>query len=238
MNFEFLNGLAGLGKIYKSCSNAEKLAISMPEQSVFTSRKSAELIAKFIYLAAHNQIMEGMTFKDVLDDLTFRRFIGNRDVIDAFHYIRKKGNQAAHSDDQEPSAEEAIDVLQDLHYVAGETACMLGLIDDYPYFEDHIAAFPEEKYVPIESVSDLALEMFIAYAQEYEAQQERNSYIEQKDYDSLMVVLCLLFGLLVPAAAASGFQDVPGGAYYADAVDWAVGRQITNGTSNSTFSPS
>ena len=52
-----------------------------------------------------------------------------------------------------------------------------------------------------------------------------------------MVVLCLLFGLLVPAAAASGFQDVPGGAYYTDAVDWAVGRQITNGTSNSTFSP-
>ena len=55
MNFEFLKGLGGLQYVYKNCSNAEKLAISMPVQSVFTSRKSAELLAKFIYMAAHNQ---------------------------------------------------------------------------------------------------------------------------------------------------------------------------------------
>ena len=49
MNFDFLKDLRGLGYIYENCSNAEKLAINMPVQSVFTSRKSAELLAKFIY---------------------------------------------------------------------------------------------------------------------------------------------------------------------------------------------
>ena len=64
MNFEFLKGLTGLGYVYENCSNAEKLAVNMPVQSVFTSRKSAELLAKFIYLAAHNQEVEMLTFAD------------------------------------------------------------------------------------------------------------------------------------------------------------------------------
>ena len=33
------------------------------------------------------------------------------------------------------------------------------------------------------------------------------------------------------------FVDVPSNAYYADAVLWAVSRQITDGTSDTTFSP-
>ncbi len=177
MNFEFLKELRGMGNIYENCNNAERLAITMPVQSVFTSRKSAELLAKFIYMAAHNQEMEEMTFLDILSDSTFRRFIGNRGVIDAFHYIRKSGNRAAHVDEQE-TPEDAINVLRDLHYVAGETAHMLGLIKNYPYFEENIKAFPEEKYVPIEDVNEKALEMFFEYVQEYDAQQERAQYTE------------------------------------------------------------
>lgn len=38
-------------------------------------------------------------------------------------------------------------------------------------------------------------------------------------------------------AAGNGFGDVPSGAYFADAVDWAVKRQITSGTTDATFSP-
>ena len=33
------------------------------------------------------------------------------------------------------------------------------------------------------------------------------------------------------------FTDVPAGAYYADAVTWAVGRRITNGVTKTTFEP-
>lgn len=89
MNFEFLRNLRGLGYIYENCTNAEKLVSSMPVQSVFTSRKSAELLAKFIYMAAHNQEMEDLSFADILADPTVRGFVHNRDIMDAFHYIRK-----------------------------------------------------------------------------------------------------------------------------------------------------
>lgn len=39
------------------------------------------------------------------------------------------------------------------------------------------------------------------------------------------------------AAAADGFLDVAADAYYAEAVQWAVAQDVTNGTGPSTFSP-
>ena len=36
----------------------------------------------------------------------------------------------------------------------------------------------------------------------------------------------------------TGFSDVKSGAYYADAVAWAVEQGVTTGTSDTTFSPS
>ena len=40
-----------------------------------------------------------------------------------------------------------------------------------------------------------------------------------------------------PRAQGGGFTDVPGGSAYAQAVAWAVSREITKGTSGNTFSP-
>ena len=40
-----------------------------------------------------------------------------------------------------------------------------------------------------------------------------------------------------PAASGQPFTDVPAGAYYADAVNWAVANSVTTGTSATTFSP-
>ena len=40
-----------------------------------------------------------------------------------------------------------------------------------------------------------------------------------------------------PAASGSGFSDVSSDAYYANAVAWAVQRNITSGTGNGQFSP-
>ncbi len=182
MNFDFLKDLRGLDYVYENCSNAEKLAMTMPVQSVFTSRKSAELLAKFVYMAAHNQEMEDLSFADILSDMTFRKFINSRDVMDAFHYIRKSGNKAVHGDDEETS-EDAIAVLQDLHYVAGETACILGLIKDYPLFEDQIGSFPDAQFIDDENINNKACEMFLEYVEKFNAQQERDKYIEMKDYD-------------------------------------------------------
>lgn len=40
-----------------------------------------------------------------------------------------------------------------------------------------------------------------------------------------------------PAPTKTSFKDVPSGAYFADAVNWAVNKGITQGTSPTTFSP-
>ena len=42
---------------------------------------------------------------------------------------------------------------------------------------------------------------------------------------------------LVPEVPGTSFTDVPAGAYYEEAVGWAVEKGITNGTSGTTFSP-
>ena len=39
------------------------------------------------------------------------------------------------------------------------------------------------------------------------------------------------------ASGSANFTDVPANAFYADAVNWAVASDVTNGTSNTTFSP-
>lgn len=177
MNFDFLKGLCGLGYVFENCSNAEKLAMTMPVQSVFTSRKSAELLAKFIYLAAHNQKMEELTFSDILSDYTVRKFIHSKDVMDAFHYIRKSGNRAVHGDSQEESMD-AIAVLEELHYVAGETACILGLIKKYPTFDSRIELYPNAKFVDERDVEAKAQKMFLEYIEKYNAQVERDNYYQ------------------------------------------------------------
>ena len=41
----------------------------------------------------------------------------------------------------------------------------------------------------------------------------------------------------VKSAVSTGFADVPANAFYADAVGWAVSGKVTDGTSNTTFSP-
>ncbi len=61
--------------------------------------------------------------------------------------------------------------------------------------------------------------------------------MKKKLLSALLTVCLLLTCMTGMAFAASGFSDVPADAYYADAVQWAVSKQITNGTTATTFSP-
>ena len=63
--------------------------------------------------------------------------------------------------------------------------------------------------------------------------------MKRQNWIAVLLVLCLTLSLLPFGAAAAGFTDVADGAYYSEAVGWAVNHdpQITNGTSPTTFSP-
>lgn len=167
MNFDFLKGLKGLDTVYKPCTNAEELVKSKPDLSMVAARKSAELIAKFVYMAAHASALENQTFADILADYQVRQFINDRHVMDAFHYIRKNGNTAVHGD-QEPDPEVALSVLQNLHYVAGETAKDLDLISSYPDFDENIIGNPNAAFDENVQIAEKAMQMFIEYVQQHE----------------------------------------------------------------------
>ena len=61
--------------------------------------------------------------------------------------------------------------------------------------------------------------------------------IKKKRMLTLLLCLCTVLTLLPVSAMAAGFTDVKAGDYFAQPVDWAVSKGITNGTSNTTFSP-
>mgnify|MGYP001086196865 FL=1 len=68
MNFEFIKDLQYLHNMYKCCANAEVLVNRMPDNSLFSSRKSAEAFAKLIYERVHHENPHGMDFVDILKD--------------------------------------------------------------------------------------------------------------------------------------------------------------------------
>ena len=55
----------------------------------------------------------------------------------------------------------------------------------------------------------------------------------------VLLALCMVFTLLPFGSAAANFTDLEPGAYYLEAVDWALKHNpvITKGTTDSTFSP-
>lgn len=54
---------------------------------------------------------------------------------------------------------------------------------------------------------------------------------------SIILALVMCLGLFSSFAFAANFNDVKAGAYYFDAVTWAVDKGVTNGTSETTFGP-
>ena len=178
MNFEFLRGLKGLNDLYKPCKDAEELAISKPYMSMFASRKSAELLAKFIYIAAYYSAVEGMTFADILSDAKVQEFINNRGVLRAFHHIRKKGNAAVHDNNIDVGKDNAIDLLEELHYIAGETAIRLHLIESYPVFDSKIEEYPSATFSDDMQINQKAQEMFLDYIEKHEYREYSKHFVE------------------------------------------------------------
>ena len=161
MNFDFMKGLGSLDKAFGSCSNAEELVLSKPDLSIISSRKSAEVLAKFVFLVAHSEDVGSLTFADVLADPSVKRYLNSAEVMDAFHFIRKKGNAAVHTLEAE-SSETAIAVLQRLHFLAGEIAKRLGLISNYPRFDTSVVK-SENALLEDVNVDALAQEMYDNY---------------------------------------------------------------------------
>lgn len=186
MNFEFIKGLGCLDRVYEVCVNAEDLALSKPDLSMVSARKGAEAVAKSVFFVSHYVEAENLTVADILADPTVKNYINNKAVINAFHTVRKKGNMAVHTLETK-STDEAMDVLRNLHYIMGEIAKRLKLLNEYPAFSTNITLKENAKIINID-IDEVAQEIYKDYI-------IGESYIEHMKKEFAVLASPFRFGL-------------------------------------------
>jgi len=132
MNFDFLKPIADMKKLYSFCNEAEEFALTNPNISVGQARKAVEYVVKTIFYSIAGDEYAYNVF-EMMEDYQFIEHINDPVLMNSLHYIRKMGNAAIH--ESNINKEEALKVLEELHFVVGEFCIHLGLIEDYPTFK-------------------------------------------------------------------------------------------------------
>lgn len=131
MNFAYLKNAPDFAQLYTYCCEAEEFALSKPNISVTSARKAMEFIVKMIYSAVSGDI-QGKTVFEMSTDYTFTSYLNDQILLNSIHFIRKMGNVAVH--DGTLTSDEALKVLEELHFLVGEVCMLWQLIPDYPEF--------------------------------------------------------------------------------------------------------
>lgn len=138
MNFEFLKGKKGFRMLAHFTSDAETFAVSHPDMSAISARKSLEWIVKTFYVKKYGKCREATLF-DLIQDNRFSGYI-DATTISCIHLVRQIGNNAAHGERIKKT--EAIKALEALYYTIREIMRFFGESETYPDFN-------KEAYVPI-----------------------------------------------------------------------------------------
>ena len=131
MNFAYLKNAPDFAQLYTYCCEAEEFALSKPNISVTSARKAMEFIVKMIYSAVGGDI-QGKTVFEMSTDYAFTNYLNDQILLNSIHFIRKMGNVAVH--DGTLTSDEALKVLEELHFLVGEVCMLWQLIPDYPEF--------------------------------------------------------------------------------------------------------
>lgn len=141
MNFDILKSFSEFSQLYEYCKVAEEQVLTNYNVSCSMSRSANEIIIKTLYKNNIGDIENKSVFA-LLSDKAFIDFINDENVIESFHFIRKKGNAAVHKSNA--TKEDAINVLESLYYMVCELLYGLKLIDQYPLFSQ-----PQELPTPV-----------------------------------------------------------------------------------------
>lgn len=131
MNFAYLKNAPDFAQLYTYCCEAEEFALSKPNISVTSARRAMEFIVKMIYSAVSGDI-QGKTVFEMSTDYAFTSYLNDQILLNSIHFIRKMGNVAVH--DGTLTSDEALKVLEELHFLVGEVCMLWQLIPDYPEF--------------------------------------------------------------------------------------------------------
>ena len=133
MNFVYLEDQVEFTALYSACREAEEFALTKPDISATSARKAMEFIVKYIYTGFEPYPPYGCTVYDMIGDPRFQNQFADRAMLDSIDFIRRTGNAAVHKGNL--NVEAAMQVLEQLHFLTGEFAVGVGLIEDYPPFE-------------------------------------------------------------------------------------------------------
>jgi len=133
MNFEFMSSLSIIRPFYVYCKDAEAYAYTKPDISGASALKAIEYIVRLMYTAAIQTEANQLSVYDMLCSPDFVIYLDDRVLLNAVHVIRRKGATAVQFGGL--TQKDALEVLEQLHFVAGEVCIFLGLIDNYPVFD-------------------------------------------------------------------------------------------------------
>jgi len=149
MNFEFLKGKKGFRLLAQFTSDAETFAVSHPDMSAISARKSLEWIVKTFYVKKYGKCRETTLF-DLIQDNRFSGYI-DATIISCIHLVRQIGNNAAHGERIKKS--EAIKALEALYYTIREIMRFFGESETYPDFNQE--AYPTTGEKPVIKLADI-----------------------------------------------------------------------------------
>ena len=132
MNFDYMKSATDFSQLYEYCCEAEEFALSKPNISVTSARKAMEYMVKLIFWWATGYD-QGLTVYEMTTDQRFLQYINDPVLLGSIHYIRKMGNIAVHEGNM--TVDDALTVLEQLHFLAGELLIWTQTVQDYPEFE-------------------------------------------------------------------------------------------------------
>lgn len=163
MNFDYMRNAPGFTQLYTYCCEAEEFALLKPNISVTSARKAMEYVVKLLYGAAIDDI-GGKTVFEMATDYRFVSYIQDQILLNTIHYIRKMGNVAVH--DGTLTSDEALKVLEELHFLVGEICILMQVAPDYPdYVKPTLQATPKAEPVVQAVKVEVAPELCAIYAE-------------------------------------------------------------------------
>ncbi len=147
LNFDYLNGKPGFTSLYNFCHTAEITQYSNPDESALNCRRALECVVDIIYYLKDFTAEPRANLFQKVDSEEFKTFLNNdRDLMMRLHYIRKVGNNAAHTG--HVTRRESGFALLNLYVFVGAVLKEIGLIEVYHEFDANLIPKQAPIHVP------------------------------------------------------------------------------------------
>lgn len=131
-NFDYLQDLE-FNALHRLCASAEEHQQCNPDISVINARRALEYMVRALYQMKNIEVSERTSLFELIDGEPFKVFINDDKVMMAVHYIRKIGNNGAHS--SEVRKKESFFCLLNLYNVVSTILKKLGFLEEIKPFD-------------------------------------------------------------------------------------------------------